>query len=489
MQSLGRLLDDAQMAWLKSPINCCAEGEDAGSSNHLTPAPAPGESMRPLVDGQPQLVSPPLPQKLERSHSASPFKRSQSRGKEWIRSLSRASSRGSLALRRNLSRTSNRIVIGAPYNFQHCTDTGYVREPERATVSDSTKLRPLQLSICLPGNRLPPLPEFGPCNADGKNDRKLVHMRSESAIKFRIPRKPLSSTVRERRSMNTEELLNELANDSPRLRPTRLRANTEPLAFQRVKDALLENLELDKRLKELDEAIEGQSIRLASRSTSRASRVESRHERRESVYSEFTEPMPAIPQLQLHHSDHRPQTAPFGPRHCKSVDSAFYDPKLLKEFPPPPPLPLILQAPQAPPRRKSMSRVSSWLFPSVPGQQQHHYRHVSLDSVTNTPKAVTSKEGFYQCIDVEEVDDPQSVSSVSSMGSEVDGNEDYDATSWSESPSLGIGDRHANELGYVDSKKLQVALPGRTIGGSDKPEEARWGMAGEHGGDLVGVAL
>ncbi|RAL66144.1 hypothetical protein DID88_005816 [Monilinia fructigena] len=445
-----------------------------------------------LVNGQPQLRSPPLPQTLKRPQTASTFERPQTRGKDWIRSFSRASSRGSFTLRRNTSsRASSRMVISAPYNFQHHTETSFVREPKKVIVNDSSKLRPLELSIYLPGNRLSPLPEFGPRNVAEKNDRSLLHMRSESALEFRIPRKPLLSTVMERRSMNTEELLTALANDSSNERPARLRANTEPLAYERVKSALLENMELDKRLKELDDAIERRSICLTSRPTSRASRVEIRQERRESIYSEFTEPMPTIAKPPLHYPEHRPQTAPSRPRRLKSVDSSLHAPKLLKERPFPPPLPLVLQTPRVATRRKSMSRVSSWLFPT--SSEKTHYRHISLDSVTNTPKPVTSKEGFYQC-----VESPQSVSSVSSMGSELDGNEDYEATSWSESPSLGHGDRNVKELGYgmrfgADSKKLQVEPPSedgaRTFDGCDKAEEARWSMVYGHGKGSVGIAL
>ncbi|KAF7868533.1 hypothetical protein EAF04_005064 [Stromatinia cepivora] len=489
MQSLSRFLNDAQMAWLTSSINCCAAREDVRSCE-------PEKSMR-IVNGQPQLVSPPLPQPLERPQTASAFERPQTRGKEWTTSRSRTSSRGSFSLRRNLSsRASNRMVIGAPYNFQHHTETSYVREPERVVIRNEPKLRPLELSIYLPGNRLSPLPEFRPHTYDEKNDRTLLHMRSESALEFRVPRKPVLSTVIERKSMNAEELLNALANDLPQERPTRLRANTEPLAYERVKSALLENMELDKRLKELDEAIERRSIYLASRPASRASRAESRQERRESIYSEFTEPMPVITDLPLQISNRRPQTAPSRPRRLKSIDSSLRAPKLLKERPLPPPLPLVLQTPQVTTRRKSLSRVSSWLFPS--GSEQHHSRHMSVDSVTNTPKPVTSRQGFYQCIELNEVDNPHSVSSVSSMASEVDGNEDYEATSWSESPSLGHGNRNVNGLGYevrtsVDSKRLQVAPPSRdgarTFGGSEKSEEARWSMAYGYGRDSVGVAF
>lgn len=113
---------------------------------------------------------------------------------------------------------------------------------------------------------------------------------------------------------------------------------------------------------------------------------------------------------------------------------------------------------------------------------------------------MTSREGFYKCIEVTEIENLQSVSSVSRVGSEVDvyGNEDYEATCWSESPSLSHGYRDAKRLGYgvrisADSKRLQVAPAirdgARTFGGSEKSEEARWSMAYGHERDIVGVAF
>lgn len=77
------------------------------------------------------------------------------------------------------------------------------------------------------------------------------------------------------------------------------------------------------------------------------------------------------------------------------------------------PLPLILRPPLR--KKKSFSRVSDWLFPAgavdketaagvvvtavaVNAPQQHHRRDVSLDSVTNTPRALTDRDGFYQTL-------------------------------------------------------------------------------------------
>ncbi|PQE23241.1 acid phosphatase protein [Rutstroemia sp. NJR-2017a BVV2] len=534
MQSLSRFLNDAQMAWLTSSINCCAGDDDVGSrgkqcivdilpvctwrggeNNSNEYQKEPEKSMR-IVNGQPKLISPPTLQKpFERPDTATAFERPTLKPNDWVttRSRSRASSRTSFSPKRSLSsrQTPGRLQISAPYNFQHHIETSYIREPPRLVVRPEPKLRPLELSIYLPGNRLSPLPEFGPEDSE----HQLPHMRSESALSFRVPRKPLLSTVVERRSLSAEELLNALVDDLPNPTPrTRLRSNTEPAAYERVKSALLEKIELDQKLREIDDAIERRSIYLTSRPGSRASRADSRLEygrpasrasrvsrleRRESIYSESTgmsalpsslnailtptpEPMPLLPERVLPHADRRPSTAPSRPRRHKSTSttsSTIRPPPLLKERPLPPPLPLVLQTPSLTPRRKSLSRVSSWLFPST-GIDTTHARHMSIESVTNTPKPVTSREGFYQCIEVKELESPQSP--VSSVSSAVSG----DATSWS-SPSLGLRIS-------VESRR-GASSGGRTFGGKEKDEEAAWSMAfgngnaGANGKECVGVAF
>lgn len=69
-------------------------------------------------------------------------------------------------------------------------------------------------------------------------------------------------------------------------------------------------------------------------------------------------------------------------------------------FVPPPPLPLVLQSAPHPPlrKKKSFARVSHWLFPSP--EHSSSSRSLSLDSITNTPKPITSRDGFYQCIEL-----------------------------------------------------------------------------------------
>lgn len=75
------------------------------------------------------------------------------------------------------------------------------------------------------------------------------------------------------------------------------------------------------------------------------------------------------------------------------------------EMPLAPPLPLILRPPLR--KKKSFSRVSDWLFPAgtdketAPTAQSaaySHRRNVSIDSVTNTPRALTDRDGFYQTL-------------------------------------------------------------------------------------------
>ena len=122
------------------------------------------------------------------------------------------------------------------------------------------------------------------------------------------------------------------------------------------------------------------------------------------------EPMPSIPALppaapsfaeRLNSNIVRPHTAPIksprsGPHRAKTpeeIHAAFKAPPRVRkdDRPPPPPLPLVLRPPLR--KKKSFSRVSSWLFPG-----SEHNRDLSFDSVTNLPRPVKGSEGFYQCV-------------------------------------------------------------------------------------------
>lgn len=154
------------------------------------------------------------------------------------------------------------------------------------------RFRPLELSIYLPDNQLSPLlPHFAPSDLsfppDGLGEvtypsNAMTHSRSDSALSFRIPRKPVRSNSGSSEwtanfkarpgSLDAHELLAALEKELPKApRPARLRAMTEPPAYERVKSALHERFELEQRLKAIDEVIEERrSIYLSSRPISRA---------------------------------------------------------------------------------------------------------------------------------------------------------------------------------------------------------------------------
>lgn len=129
------------------------------------------------------------------------------------------------------------------------------------------------------------------------------------------------------------------------------------------------------------------------------------------------EPMPSIPALppsapsfaeRVSPNTDRPQTAPAMPVRIPhrattfaEASAAFITPPPSREgenTSPPPPLPLVLRPPLR--KKKSFSRVSSWLMgpQHQQEQQQQHQRDISLDSVTNVPRPVKGREGFYQCV-------------------------------------------------------------------------------------------
>lgn len=150
----------------------------------------------------------------------------------------------------------------------------------------------------------------------------------------------------------------------------------------------------------------------------------------------IAEPMPHLKISELERLS-RPRTAPIKPTvhipvRAKSFTEASAPFSAIEKEQPPPPLPLVLQQTRPPLRKKkSFSRVSSWLFPS------EHNRNISLDSVTNTPKPVTSREGFYQCIEAH----PRrhSVSTVSTLESTID--EPTATTTWTAHSSPGGQDK------------------------------------------------
>ena len=155
----------------------------------------------------------------------------------------------------------------------------------------------------MPDHQLSPiLPHFGEIDdlsfpADDKElsypPAAITHSRSESALSFRIPRKPVRSSSGTSSewtaqfkprpdSLSAQELLAALEHQLPKAPPqARLRSATEPPAYERVKSALHERFELEQRLKDIEEIIEERkSVYFNSRPTSRAT------SRPASIYSE-----------------------------------------------------------------------------------------------------------------------------------------------------------------------------------------------------------
>lgn len=290
MKLLSRYLDDAFMTWLISSVNCCGALKEQEPPRGelfsiyrscMSNVPGVERPMR-IEHQQPRLVPPPIPEPQERPST---------RGREWIaRSksfASRASSRGSFSVRRKLNTYNGprRPRIGAPSDFRHV---------ENAMPRRTERFRPLELSIYLPDNHLSPiLPHFAPEDlllpSENFDDLPypptvMTHSRSDSALSFRIPRKPVRSSSRASsewtahflprpESLNTQELLAALEKELPKAPgPARLRAMTEPPTYERVKSALHERFELEQKLKDIEEVIEERrSIYLSSRPTSRAS--------------------------------------------------------------------------------------------------------------------------------------------------------------------------------------------------------------------------
>ncbi|GJC96867.1 hypothetical protein ColKHC_05693 [Colletotrichum higginsianum] len=273
-----------------------------------------------------------------------------------------------------------------------------------------------------PPVRLEPNPDddvFGPS-----------HEPNYSPMSFHLPRKMSASP-----SATT-------ASDTPPKIPPKSRARSQTCSStERMKERIAgAMLEVDKLQREIDLIMERQSTYAGSRPSTGHSMALTVH-------------VPTVPALppsapsfaeRLNPGAERPHTAPTRPPvHIPHRSMAFADasaafitppPSRGRETrPPPPPLPLVLRPPLR--KKKSFSRVSSWLFPSG-AAGQHHQRSISHDSVTNFPRPVKGREGFYQCVQA-----PQdrrtsfdSVSTVSTWESE-DGGQTV-PTTWSPGSTL-----------------------------------------------------
>ncbi|KAH7137135.1 hypothetical protein B0J13DRAFT_71866 [Dactylonectria estremocensis] len=246
----------------------------------------------------------------------------------------------------------------------------------------------------------------------------LEHQRSFSSTSFHFPRKHISDTDSSPFTIHEDEI--------PPLIPPKARARSRAYTApdvetikERVASAMLQ---VEKLQKQIDDVIERQSLYSVSRPTTSHSMANTMHGETVAVLPSLVahlltsrpdlEPMPSIPALppaapsfaeRLNSEIDRPHTAPIKPltqthRRAKTAGDAAPSsphtpsPRARKEDRPlPPPLPLVLRPPLR--KKKSFSRVSNWLFPGAEPSGD-----TSLGCVTNLPRPVTGKDGFYQCV-------------------------------------------------------------------------------------------
>ncbi|KAJ4327276.1 hypothetical protein N0V84_002289 [Fusarium piperis] len=255
-----------------------------------------------------------------------------------------------------------------------------------------------------------------------EENRPVEHQKSfsDSPMSFHFPRR---QALESSPSTSQDDEIPPLIPPRARSRP---RAYTSPdvdKIKERVASAMLE---VEKLQKQIDDVIERQSLYTPSRPSTPHSTARTMPgmkpapwlaSERLSLTGVELEPMPSIPALppaapsfaeRLTSDIDRPHTAPIRtppttpptkvhakpPRRARTPGTpstpTSTPPRVKRaDVPLPPPLPLVLRPPLR--KKKSFSRVSSWLFP---GSQ--HSRNLSFDSVTNAPRPIKGNEGFYQ---------------------------------------------------------------------------------------------
>ncbi|KAB5572746.1 hypothetical protein GE09DRAFT_1217292 [Coniochaeta sp. 2T2.1] len=429
MRNMGSMFAETYTSWLHSISQCCSglssrhdekrRLSDAGSWNYsrdtvrlrlsggtwrrtLNGADVEGEDgvhrEQPAREPPPSFDQPWPPSETQ-SGSSRARKRTMSGG-----------SRFSVRRRLMSNASSRRPQISAPTNFRHIYSESF-QFPSPQPRERPVSFRPLELSIYSPTNQQlsPLLPDFDidrhippPPGAYTRRDiswdnssATLTHERSGSSMSFHLPRRQVYEA-----SSFTESQ----ESTPPRIPPrSRARAYTAPnveVIVERIASAMIQKERLQW---EIDSIIERQSIYTNSRPTTAYGMAD-------------LEPMPSIPAVpavapsfaERLSTEGRPQTAPPAqpiqiPRRQTpfSEASARFNNSSSRldndNYPADrtlaPPLPLVLRPPLR--KKKSFSRVSSWLFP---GGAEQHQRDIGLDSVTNLPRPINESDGFYQTV-------------------------------------------------------------------------------------------
>lgn len=454
------------------------------------------------------------------------MERERQRSRERSR-LRRTTSRGS-SVRKKLwfSRSSSsvrRLKISGPTDFRHLQSESFQLYPA-ATRPRPRSFRPIELSIYRPQNRLSPiLPyiEFGvtpPRRAytanssqwDASSSSTLAHDRSYSTMSFHIPRK----------HTRQESSISDASLSPPRIPPkSRARASRALTAHRIVERIASAIIEKERLQAEIDSVIERQSIYVDSRPSTAYDMRGEPNPRPPSIPSipltpAGLEPMPSIPALpaaapsfaeRLSIDDH-PRTvttspsSPSSPPHMMTVQEktlslaaaaaahsrphtppSASSPTSSLDRPLAPPLPLVLRPPLR--KKKSFSRVSSWLF--HPDEQPHITPNGTVSSpallsnTTNTPRPIKQSDGFYQCVAPPEGLPRTSMETSSSVytwgtGEEEDEEDGESKTvptteAWSPEQTPKGGSRHTSPVVGAPAGGFEKEVGVGAVGGGYRP--------------------
>ncbi|KAI1110876.1 hypothetical protein F5Y14DRAFT_443690 [Nemania sp. NC0429] len=288
--------------------------------------------------------------------------------------------------------------ISGPSNFRHVYSESF-HFPDYTSSQlqlPPASFRPLELNLNTSDTRLSPiLPHFNyssppvtpppraytTSSPSVSDSPAMSHERSLSSTSFNIPRRPVNGGP-------MFEPPRSHSSTPQRPPPARMRGYTSPSPppppimedlVERVANAMLER---DRLQEQIDDIVERQTIYTNSRPSTAHGQPE-------------MEPMPEVPAMPPNapsfserlSSDHAQGAATIPPTRTRYEANSS---RKIEGRIPPPPLPLRLRPPLR--KKKSFSRVSSWLFPA--GAEQP--KEIGLDALTNAPQPVTNDKGFYQ---------------------------------------------------------------------------------------------
>ncbi|KAK5998213.1 hypothetical protein PT974_00586 [Cladobotryum mycophilum] len=292
-------------------------------------------------------------------------------------------------------RSKLRPQISAPFEFRHLESASFqfsapgqqlprVWEPSQTRPAS---FRPLELALYTPENETSPiLPYFNTPKT------RTPPMRSHFSDRPLSRRKPPSSTEDDARPKIPPKSRN---------RTRGYTASEMEVIKERVAHAMNEVEQLQQKINEI---MERQSLYALSRSSTSNS----------ATYTlPGPEEMPSVPALppaapsfaeRLNAEMEQPQATPIDELLQLNQSKASIAVPIMAEtfasdaredIPLAPPLPLVLRPPLR--KKKSFSRVSTWLFPEA-----KHSRDFSPDSVTKIPRPVKVHDEFYQYISPDE---------------------------------------------------------------------------------------